>query len=400
MATSSGEHSAVTNFRKYLRIKSIQPNVDYDGCLSFLKNQATEIGLDYEVFEVLPKKPIVVLTWKGQNPSLSSILLSSHMDVVPVFPDKWKFEPFSAEKTENGDIYARGSQDMKCVGIQYLEAIRRLKAEGKSCLRNIYLSFSSDEEIGSGPWIEFLKRKEFSQMNVGFALDEGIANPGDEFRIFYAERQVWWVRVTCSGQPGHGSQILKNTAGMKLRNVINSFLDFRTKEENRLNSDEKLTLGDVTTVNLTMLEGGIQYNVVPDKLSVGFDIRIPPTADLKAFESTIKTWCQEAGEEVTYEFVQKHEGQDITSTDKNDPWWSAFSSTMEALGQKIVKEIFPAGTDSKHTRKCGIPAIGFSPMNKTPILLHDHNEYLNEKIFLKGIDVYYALIPALANVAQ
>ena len=37
-------------------------------------------------------------------------------------------------------------------------------------------------------------------------------------------------------------------------------------------------------------------------------------------------------------------------------------------------------------------------MNKTPILLHDHNEMLNEKIFLDGIDVYYKLIPDLANV--
>lgn len=36
-------------------------------------------------------------------------------------------------------------------------------------------------------------------------------------------------------------------------------------------------------------------------------------------------------------------------------------------------------------------------MNHTPILLHDHNEFLNEKIFLKGIEVYCDLIPALAS---
>ena len=45
----------------------------------------------------------------------------------------------------------------------------------------------------------------------------------------------------------------------------------------------------------------------------------------------------------------------------------------------------------------GIPALGFSPMNHTPILLHDHNEFLNEKIFLRGVDIYYELLPALAN---
>ena len=46
----------------------------------------------------------------------------------------------------------------------------------------------------------------------------------------------------------------------------------------------------------------------------------------------------------------------------------------------------------------GLPAIGFSPMNNTPILLHDHDEFLNEKVFLHGIEIYCELLTALANV--
>lgn len=46
----------------------------------------------------------------------------------------------------------------------------------------------------------------------------------------------------------------------------------------------------------------------------------------------------------------------------------------------------------------GYPAIGFSPMNNTPILLHDHNEFLNEKVFLRGIEIYCQLITAVGNV--
>ena len=46
----------------------------------------------------------------------------------------------------------------------------------------------------------------------------------------------------------------------------------------------------------------------------------------------------------------------------------------------------------------GIPALGFSPMNNTPILLHDHNEFLNEKVFLRGIDIYCDIIHSVANV--
>lgn len=37
-------------------------------------------------------------------------------------------------------------------------------------------------------------------------------------------------------------------------------------------------------------------------------------------------------------------------------------------------------------------------MNHTPLLLHDHNEYLNKDIFLKGITIYQELILNLANI--
>jgi len=37
-------------------------------------------------------------------------------------------------------------------------------------------------------------------------------------------------------------------------------------------------------------------------------------------------------------------------------------------------------------------------MNHTPILLHDHNEFLNEKIFLKGIDIFVEIVSSLADV--
>ena len=36
------------------------------------------------------------------------------------------------------------------------------------------------------------------------------------------------------------------------------FLGFRDEEEARLKSDPKLTLGDVTTINLTIMQGGVQ----------------------------------------------------------------------------------------------------------------------------------------------
>ena len=100
----------------------------------------------------------------------------------------------------------------------------------------------------------------------------------------------------------------------------------------RLKSDSSLTLGDVTSLNLTMLEGGVSFNVVPSEMAASFDVRIPPTVDLKvgttlappgrgvgwggtpltpllrslpqAFEEQVAAWCRGAGDGVTYEFHQ------------------------------------------------------------------------------------------------
>ena len=62
--------------------------------------------------------------------------------------------------------------------------------------------------------------------------------------------------------------------------------------------------------------------------------------------------------------------------------------------------MFPGATDSRYIRSVGIPAIGFSPMNHTPVLLHDHDEFLQADIYLKGIEIYRKIIQNVANVQE
>ena len=52
----------------------------------------------------------------------------------------------------------------------------------------------------------------------------------------------------------------------------------------------------------------------------------------------------------------------------------------------------------RNSKQVGIPAIGFSPMNNTPILLHDHDEFLNETVFLRGIDIFVDIVANIADV--
>nr|XP_033781969.1 aminoacylase-1 isoform X1 [Geotrypetes seraphini] len=394
------ENPSTTCFREYLRIRTVHPQPDYDGAIHFLERIAEELGLACQKVEVHPGRVITILTWEGTNPRLRSIVLSSHTDVVPVFEECWSHNPFAAYKDADGNIYARGAQDMKCVTIQYIEAIRRLKASGKRFPRTVHLTLVPDEEIGGHNGMAlFIERPEFQNLNVGFALDEGLASPTDNFTVFYGERCPWWITVTCEGNPGHGSRFIENTAAEKLNKVITSFLDFRKKEKERLNLEPGLTLGDVTTVNLTKVNGGVSYNVIPSELTVTFDLRISPAVDLEKFEEQVKSWCQAAGEGVTYKFHQKCMDKNLTSTDESDPWWKAFSGPFREMNLTLQPEIFPAATDIRYFRAAGFPAIGFSPMNRTPILLHDHDEFLNEGVFLRGIDIYCRVIASLASVS-
>lgn len=73
-------------------------------------------------------------------------------------------------------------------------------------------------------------------------------------------------------------------------------IDFRAEEKRLLNHSEgRLTLGDVTSVNLTQVNGGVQYNVLPSVITACFDIRLTPSLPLETWQKMMSTWADEAG---------------------------------------------------------------------------------------------------------
>ena len=49
-----------------------------------------------------------------------------------------------------------------------------------------------DEEVGGKTGMgAFVSTDAFKKLNVGFCLDEGLANPTDAFTVFYGERSAW-----------------------------------------------------------------------------------------------------------------------------------------------------------------------------------------------------------------
>ncbi|XP_011494772.1 PREDICTED: aminoacylase-1-like [Ceratosolen solmsi marchali] len=394
--------TAVDNFREYLKIASVHPNIDYGDCEKFLKKCANSLELPITVYYMSGgstcKNPIIVITWIGTDSSLPSICLNSHMDVVPVFPEYWTHDPFGAEMDDKGNIYARGSQDMKCVGIQYLEAIRRMKLNGQKLKRTIHITFVPEEEVGGiNGMRDFVKTNDFKNLNIGFTLDEGVTSPTNNYYLFHGERSIWQIEVHCPGNAGHASLLLDNTPGEKLRVIIDKFMDFRAEQKAKLSNPNK-QIGDVTSVNLTQIAGGVQNNVIPSSLFVVFDIRIDTNTDHKTFEDMLNKWCEEAGEGIYIKFIQKEKFVEVTKLDETNPFWLAMKKSCDKQNINLEIGIFPGGTDSRFIRDLGIPAIGFSPINNTKILLHDHDEYLNKDVFLRGIEIYMDIIASVASV--
>ncbi|GJQ68633.1 hypothetical protein Trydic_g17180 [Trypoxylus dichotomus] len=393
------DEEAITNFREYLKIPSVHPNVNYDKCVKFLQKQAQDIGLACQTYSAVEGKPIVILTWLGTRCELPSILLNSHMDVAPVDEDKWTFKPFEGNMDETGNIYARGSQDMKSVGIQYIEAIKRLKRNGLKLKRTIHLTFVPDEEIGGEDGMKnFVESDCFNELNIGVAFDESMASSSDEFILFFEERSIWQFHVHTSGVTDHTSNLVSNTAGGKMKYMLNKLLNFSKKERRKLLTDTRLIISDVTSIKLTVLKGAIQSNVLPSELRATFDCRIPVTVDHDEWAGTLEKWCKEAGEGVWIEYKLKYSRVPLTNSDNTNPYRISLKEAADELNIRLSEMVCPGSSDAKYIRKAGLPVFGFSPINNTPLLSHGHDEYLNVKVFLNGVTIYCKIIEKIANM--
>jgi acetylornithine deacetylase/succinyl-diaminopimelate desuccinylase-like protein len=99
------------------------------------------------------------------------LLLLGHSDVVPVERSKWSVDPF-AGVVKNGEIYGRGSLDMKGANAAFITALlRHLNDKGRFD-RDIIVLTDCDEEAGSygSSW---LAKTHWDKINAGMVLTEG-----------------------------------------------------------------------------------------------------------------------------------------------------------------------------------------------------------------------------------
>lgn len=111
------------------------------------------------------------------DPNKPTVLVYSHMDVMPVEPlELWKSEPFAPE-IRDGKIYARGADDDKGQGMMHAKAFE-LMVRTNTLPCNVKFMVEGEEEIGSpnlGKWCE--ENKEMLSADVILVSDTTMINP-------------------------------------------------------------------------------------------------------------------------------------------------------------------------------------------------------------------------------
>jgi len=181
--------------------------------------------------------PSLLYTWPGRDPAGAPIILTAHMDVVPVEPGtegKWTHPPF-AGTVADGFVWGRGARDDKSSVLALLEAAELLLAAGYQPPRTVYLAFGHDEEIGgrqgAGRIAALLQSR---GVRAEFLLDEGgavlqglvpgVARPVAS--IMAAEKGYFTVKLTTREEGGHSSRPPPQTAVGRLARAVARVQDF------------------------------------------------------------------------------------------------------------------------------------------------------------------------------
>ena len=152
----------------------------------------------------------------------------------------------------------------------------------------MHIVFVPDEELGKHGMAGFVKTDEFRALNVAFALDEGglILNDEGVLYVFCGERTMFQMELIFHGQSGHGARLFANSPGEKLTYVVGKLMELR-KEELRKLTELKYAYGNLSSINLTGLKGGVLRNVVPAQMSATFDIRLAVHVDVDQFQQMV-----------------------------------------------------------------------------------------------------------------
>ena len=445
------EQRALAWFKELLQIDTSNPPGNEKAAIDHIASIVSSFGLKPQIIAKDPNRPNLFVSVDGAEAG-PKILLSSHIDVVPIEdPSSWSFEPFSATEFEDC-IWARGALDMKFKTAFDL-ALMSLAAEQKdSFAGRLEMLCLADEEVGFEHGSKFLMNEHrdlFQATHVlnehgGFNLDLG----NTEVLVLQAgEKHSAHLRVHTSGQSTHACIPPKDTAINLLSEVISAFTNdflgyqlcpvttaffdaledcadpgiqslipmFRDAEsvETALSMipdphvQVELKSMICHTLAPTRLGGGFSLNVIPEAAWVDLDCRIVPAISTKDFTELISKFIAikfpNQVKNIQLEFINEDNGYEI---DMSDEIFKSISQGLENFWSdkdtkpKSVPMLLPAGSDCRNYANAGIVPIGFAPLYFPKgfpgfTLAHAVNERIPISSFLEGLKAYIGTVSTI-----
>jgi acetylornithine deacetylase/succinyl-diaminopimelate desuccinylase-like protein len=226
----------------------------------FLATVAANARLEVEFQKVLPGRSNVIARLLPRNKIRQTILLAPHLDTVGA--DESQFVP----RRKNGRLYGRGACDTKGSIAAMLTALGEL-ANTKSRPQETEIVFAGlvDEENAQAG--------SRALTAGGFKADLAIVGEPTRLQVVTAHKGSLWLELETRGQAAHGAtpQLGQNAVHEMARIVDALETDYAA----RLRRRRHPLLGRAT-VNVGMICGGTQPNIVPDRCVITIDRRTLP----------------------------------------------------------------------------------------------------------------------------
>jgi acetylornithine deacetylase/succinyl-diaminopimelate desuccinylase family protein len=303
-------------------------------------------------FSERPRYNLLSFYGNGQR----TLYFHGHYDVVPAH-SREQFAP----RVEKGRLYGRGSADMKAGLASMIYATALLK-ECKVPLRGrIGLCLVADEETGGQGGSRYLDE-------IGLLGKDGFAMITPEPTsgvIWNANRGAITLRITVKGKAAHvGLQHQGVNAFERMLDVAGSLQELKADVEKRKTSYR--IVPEAAAHSILMLggrvEGGANFNVVPETCSFTVERRFNPEEDLAAEKAALFGLFEKIrvrGTKLDVEVLQEGYSSGVS---EDHPVALTLAETVEAVtGKRPAFEMCPGILEIRWYARNGIPAFAYGP---------------------------------------
>jgi acetylornithine deacetylase/succinyl-diaminopimelate desuccinylase-like protein len=279
-----------------------------------------------------------------------TIALNAHGDVVPP-GEGWTHDPYGGE-IEDGKIYGRASAVSKCDFSSYAFAIRALEAVAKPASGQIDLLLTYDEEFGGEVGPAWLLAHKLTQPDLMIAA-------GFSYQVITAHNGCLQLEVTVHGQMAHAaipeSGVDALQAAVTLLNALYA--------QNTLYKSLTSAVKGITHpyLNVGLINGGTNTNVIPGKVSFKLDRRMIPEEDATQVEASLRALIAQTAATlpgISVDVRRMLLAQSMKPLPGNQPLVDAIQTHGKAVfGEDIPALGTPLYTDVRLFVERGIPGV-------------------------------------------